>query len=164
MVEDREFIDAAAKGLSIEAEPFRPLAERLGLTVEETLMRLRRLVAEGKVRRFAASVRHQPLGFTENAMLIARVEEETVDAVGQAASALPEVSHCYLRDHPDGDPWCIYIMAHARDEEALARVVEAVRSLPGVRKLEVGRSRGELKKTSLSAIRSQMEEEDGDQV
>ena len=40
MVSDREFIDAAAKGLKIEAEPFKPLAEKLGLSVDQVIERV----------------------------------------------------------------------------------------------------------------------------
>lgn len=157
-MDDRHFIDAAAKGLAIEARPFLPLAERLGLSEVEVVERLKRLVAEGKVRRFAASVRHQPLGYLENAMVIARVDENAVDRVGQAASQIPAVSHCYLRAHPDGDPFCVYIMVHGQDPEALAAAVEKIRALPGVRALEVCRSTAELKKTSLSGVSSELDQ------
>lgn len=159
MIDDRKFIDAAAKGLPIKAEPFAGLAEQLGVSEDEVIATLKRLIEEKKVRRFAASVRHQPMGYAHNAMLIARVPDaETAGKVGEAASGIEEVSHCYERPHPDGWPHAVYIMVHGRELATVEAAVERVRALPGIEKLEVCRSLGEIKKTSLSGVSSSVEE------
>ena len=155
MIDDRKFINAAAKGLPLEAEPFAVLAQLLGITEDEVIATLKRLIAEKKVRRFAASVRHQHIGYAHNAMLIARVPDQAaIVAVGEAAAQIPEVSHCYERPHPDGWPYCVYIMIHGRERATVDAAVARVRALPGIEKLEVLRSMGELKKTSLSGVSS----------
>jgi len=159
MASDREFIDRAAKGLKIEAEPFKPLADDLGMTVDEVIGALKRLIDEGKVRRFAASVRHQPMGYSVNAMVIARCEEGRADEVGRAAADVEGVSHCYLRDHPDGDPWCVYVMIHGQERDAVKTAVEKIKGLSGARVVEVCRSLGELKKTSLSGVTTDLDQE-----
>jgi DNA-binding Lrp family transcriptional regulator len=157
LVSDREFIDAAAKGLKIEAEPFKPLAGKLNMPVSEVIERIGRLIDEGKVRRFAASVRHQPMGYSYNAMVIARTGEESLESVGQAAAGIEAVSHCYQRAHPDGYPWCVYIMIHGQEQETVEEAVERIRSIPGVNELEVCQSLGELKKTSVSGVSTDLE-------
>jgi DNA-binding Lrp family transcriptional regulator len=157
LVSDREFIDAAAKGLKIEAEPFKPLAERLDMTVDEVIERIGRLMAEKKVRRFAASVRHQPMGYSYNSMVIARTDEESLERAGQAATGIEAVSHCYQRMHPDGYPWCVYIMVHGRERETVDDAVEKIRLIPGVNEIEVCRSLGELKKTSVSGVSTDLD-------
>ena len=160
MIDDRKFIDAAAKGLPIEAEPFAGLAKQLGITEDEVIETLKRLIAEKKVRRFAASVRHQHIGYAHNAMLIARVKDEAAGiAVGEAAARIDEVSHCYERPHPDGWPHAVYIMVHGRERATVDAAVERVRGLPGIERLEVLRSAGELKKTSLSGVSSSLAED-----
>jgi len=160
MIDDRKFIDAAAKGLPIEAEPFAGLAQQLGISEDEVIATLQKLIAEKKVRRFAASVRHQHIGYAHNAMLIARVTDAAAGvAVGEAAAQFAEVSHCYERPHPDGWPHAVYIMVHGRDAATVAAAVERVRALPGIEKLEVLRSAGELKKTSLSGVSSSAAED-----
>ena len=156
MISDREFIDAAAKGLEFEARPFKPLAESLEMTEQEVLDRLKDLIAQGKVRRFAASVRHQPMGFSVNAMVMVRTDMEAIDQVGQAGSELAAVSHCYQRAHPDGDPCCLYMMVHGQDDDPVQETVEAIRDIPGVRQVEVCRSVAELKKTSLSGVSTEV--------
>jgi DNA-binding Lrp family transcriptional regulator len=160
MVSDREFIDFSAKGLKIEAEPFKPLAESLGISVDEVIERIQRLIEEGKVRRFAASVRHQPMGYAHNAMIIAGVEKDHLDRVGEAASRISSVSHCYQRAHPDGDPNCIYIMVHGQDQETIEMAVYEIEQIPGIRSLEVCASTRELKKTSVSGVSTNLDEED----
>jgi siroheme decarboxylase len=153
MIDDRKFIDAAAKGLPIEAEPFAGLARQLGISEDEVIATLKRMIAEKKVRRFSASVRHQHIGYAHNAMLIARAADEAAGvAVGEAAAQVPEVSHCYERPHPDGWAHCVYIMVHGRTQAQVDGAVEKIRALPGVLGLEVCPSRGELKKISLSSV------------
>ncbi len=156
MVSDREFIDAAGKGLKLEARPFKPLAEALGLSEQEVLERMAALIEQGRVRRFAASVRHQPMGFSANAMVIARVEPEAVDRVGEKGSELEAVSHCYHRSHPDGDPWCLYLMVHGQDEALVQQTVARIQEISGVREVSICRSVAELKKTSLSGVSTEI--------
>ncbi len=152
MVEDREFIDVAAKGLKIEKRPFKELAERFGMTELEAAETIGRLVEEGKVRRFAASVRHQPAGYVHNAMVIAKAEEGRVDEVGRAAREFETVSHCYHRDHPDGYPDAVYIMVHGRDEDQIQETAKRVENMEAVLSIEVCHSTRELKKTSVSGV------------
>ena len=152
MITDREFIDVAAKGLEIEEEPLTTLAEKLGMTVEQVIERLKRLIDKGKVRRFAASVRHQPMGYTYNAMVIVRTDSSHVEEVGASASSLEAVSHCYQRSHPDGDPWCVYVMMHGRDEATVDKAMAELKQIKGVKALEVCQSVAELKKTSVSGV------------
>jgi DNA-binding Lrp family transcriptional regulator len=152
MTTDREFIDLAAKGLEITPEPLKPLAQALNMTVDEVIARIARLIDEGKVRRFAASVRHQPIGFSYNAMVIAKVEEQAVDRVGGVARQIDAVSHCYHRDHPDGDPFCVYIMMHGRERATVEKALDQVKNIAGVRSVEVCESIEELKKSSVSGV------------
>ena len=156
MISDREFIDAAAKGVPVCAEPFNFLAAKLALPEAEVIARLRDLIAAGKVRRFAASVRHQPLGYAFNVMALARSDQDHVEPVGKAGALLPAVSHCYQRPHPDGDPFCVYLMIHGREEETIAKTIAEIKALPGVRGIEVCPSIRELKKTSLSGVSSEL--------
>ena len=152
MVTDKELIDVAAKGLPLEREPFRALAERFGITQEEVVSRLKGLIEAGKIRRFSASVRHQPMGYRHNAMILARTDVGHLDEVGETACAFPAVSHCYQRSHPDGDPWCVYIMVHGQDAAELDHVIDRIKGLTGVKGVEVCTSLVELKKSSLSGI------------
>ena len=156
MLTDREFIDRAATGLEIEAEPFARLAADLGLSQEGVIARLKRLIEEGKVKRFAASVRHKPMGYAHNTMLLARVEAGRLDELGEAASAFSEISHCYHRHHPDGDPDCLYIMIHTREQERMDEIIGTISAMQGVRGVEVCTSLVELKKTSLSGVSSSL--------
>ncbi len=152
MTTDREFINVAAKGLKIEPEPLAPLAERFNMSIDDVVQRLQKLIDEGKVRRFAASVRHQPMGYSFNAMVIARTDEQSLEDVGQQAKTIDAVSHCYQRSHPDGDPFCIYIMMHGRDKETIDTAVTRIKQIPNVRGIEICHSVAELKKTSVSQV------------
>jgi len=160
MVTDRELIDATARGLDIEPEPFARVASELGLSQEEVIERIGRMIEQGKVRRFAASVRHQPVGYSYNAMVMARVEPGRIEEAGKKARALEQVSHCYQRAHPEGDENCLYVMVHGKKESEVADAVDKVKALQGVRSVEVCRSTLELKKTSLSGVTTVLDEDE----
>lgn len=142
----------AAKGLKIEPEPWKDVADALGLTQEEVIEGIGRLIEEGKVRRFAASVRHQPIGYSHNTMVVVRTSEDDLDQVGNTGAGIDAVSHCYHRAHPNGDPWCVYMMVHGTDLHEVNKAIEQIKQIPGVRGIEVCASIGELKKTSLTGV------------
>lgn len=156
MVTDKELIDLVAGGLKIEAEPFKSVAESLGISEDEIIERIKNLIAEGKVKRFAASVRHQPMGYDYNAMILVRTDEANLDRVGSEISGIEKVSHCYQRAHPDGDPWCVYVMVHEQEKGRLDQTIEKIRNTAGVKEIEVCSSLIELKKTSLSRVTTKL--------
>jgi len=100
------------------------------------------------------------MGYAHNAMIIVCVEKENLDRVGEAASRIPAVSHCYQREHPDGDPDCIYIMVHGQEQETIEMAVYEIEQIPGIRSLEVCPSTRELKKTSVSGVSTNLDEDD----
>jgi DNA-binding Lrp family transcriptional regulator len=129
--------------------PYADLAEKLGWTEERTLAEVARLKDEGVIRRLGGVVVHQRAGFTANAMVVWRIEDDRLDAAGRALAGVERVSHCYWRPGVPGWPFNLYTMVHARDQAELLEAVEAMAPLAGAAEWRVLTSLRELKKTSL---------------
>ncbi len=69
---------------------------------------LRRLLADGVIKRLGVVVRHRELGYRANAMVVWDVPDERVDEVGRTLAALPFVTLCYRRPRrlPAGHTTC----------------------------------------------------------
>jgi len=112
---EKNIIAAIQSDIPVSPRPYLDLAEDLGITEEVLLTTLQNLCDRGVIRRFGATLRHQKTGFTANAMVAWKVDEDQIDRVGEIMASFEQVSHCYRRD-PRGDwPYNLYTMIHARD-------------------------------------------------
>lgn len=95
---DRGLIDALHGGFPIEDRPYATVAARLGMTEDEVIARLERLLEERALTRFGPLYDAVELGgaFTLAAMA---VPEDRFDAVVEIVNAFPEVAHNYRREH-----------------------------------------------------------------
>jgi siroheme decarboxylase len=149
---DRKIVAATQAGLPLVREPYRAIAEKLGLDEAEVIIRLRRLLAEGAIRRIGAIPNHYALGFTANGMSAWDVADETVAEVGARIGALDEVTHCYERPrHLPLWPYNLFAMVHGRTrEEVRGKVARIARLIgPAARSHDVLFSTRILKKTGL---------------
>jgi DNA-binding Lrp family transcriptional regulator len=112
---DRRLIAVSRGGLPLVRDPYRQLAEGLGLSTVEVLGRLRRLADRGVIRRVAAIVDQRRVGLTGNVLAAWAVSEGRADGVGEHLAQRPEVTHCYLRAPAPGWPYTLYAMIHGPD-------------------------------------------------
>ena len=117
-----------------------------GVSCEE----LRDDLAQKRMRRFGAILRHQEAGFAYNAMVCFGLDErrETKDERGWALAKKPYVSHCYERPVFEGFPYSLYAMMHARSAEDLECYIKDAAASIGNPEYVVLHSVKELKKTS----------------
>ena len=109
--------------------PYADIAAMTGVTEADVLELVRALRADGAIRRFGASIKHQKTGWSANIMVAWRVSEADADACGRSAAAHDRVSHCYFRPSPTPDwPYTLYTMVHGRSRDECLAVVEALRA------------------------------------
>ncbi|MEO9363258.1 MAG: Lrp/AsnC family transcriptional regulator [Nitrososphaera sp.] len=119
---DKEFVRELQKDLPVTKEPFKEMAQNLGITTEELYAKAREYEKVGLMRRFAAILRHRDAGFVANGMVVWNVPEDRVDDVGFKLAAFPQVSHCYRRPvYPDWK-YNVFSMVHARSLEAAEKM------------------------------------------
>jgi len=110
---DRAILNLVQTAFPIEAEPYRALGERLGLTEAEVLGRVKRLRETGVIRRIGGNFSAGRLGYTST-LCAARVPKDKLAAFIDAVNRYDGVTHNYRRSH-DLNVWFTFI-APSREE------------------------------------------------
>ena len=149
---DRALIQATQAGLPLTPQPYQSLAEPLGITAEEVMARMARMLDNGIIRRIGAVPNHYALGYKGNGMSVWNVPAERIREIGEHIGALDFVSHCYQRPrHLPEWPYNLFAMVHGRDRAEVEQKVTQIAALLGSDDLghEVLFSSRILKKTGL---------------
>ena len=95
---DRAIVNALQGGFPLSDEPYREVAETLGLTEAELIARLLRLLESKTLTRFGPMYQVERMG---GAFVLAAlaVPEADYERVAEQVNALPEVAHNYRREH-----------------------------------------------------------------
>lgn len=124
---DTAFIKELQDDLPLVSRPFDPMAERLGMSVDQLFEYCEKMVERRLMRRYSAVLYHRRAGFNANAMIVWKVPEERAQEVGEIMATSPAVTHCYQRPTYDDWHYSHFTMIHAttRDEcEEIAREIE----------------------------------------
>ena len=125
--EEKDYIRELQKDLEIVERPFLKSAQKLGITEEQLLDKVKHYEEIGVMRRFAAILRHREVGFTANGMIVWKVPDEKIEEVGAKLGAFPQVSHCYQRPvYPDW-PYSVFSMVHCKsiaEAEDMAKQIQ----------------------------------------
>jgi DNA-binding Lrp family transcriptional regulator len=122
---DKRLIAAIQRGLPLVHRPYAAVAEQVGLSEQQVLARIGRLLESGVIKRMGVVVRHHELGYRANAMVVWDVPDEQVDELGQCLGRFDFVTLCYRRPRrlPDW-PYNLFCMIHGRDREAVLERVQ----------------------------------------
>jgi DNA-binding Lrp family transcriptional regulator len=145
--EDKEFIRQLQKDLEIVDRPFLKASQNLGITENEVFEKLNYYESIGVMRRFAAILRHREAGFTANGMIVWKVPEKQINAVGEKLGAFPQVSHCYERPvYPDW-PYNVFSMIHCKSFDEAEGMAKQIQEQIDVDEYKILFSSREFKKT-----------------
>ena len=81
---DRQLVLATQGGLPLVARPYARLAEQLGLSEADVMLRLQGLLDRGLIRRIGVVPNHYAIGWTANGMTVWNVPDDKVDELGGA--------------------------------------------------------------------------------
>ena len=145
---DRKIINELSGNIAGSKEPYRDIAVRLGMSLDELLDRIRGYQEVGVLRRMGAMIAHRVAGVDANGMIVWDVPEDQVEEKGSKLASAPEVTHCYARPrHPDW-PYRLYTMVHGRTRDECRRVAARLSREIDVESYKVVFSTREFKKTS----------------
>ncbi len=149
---DRELILLTQSGLPRVSKPYHVLADALGISADEVMMRLTNMLDSGVIRRIAAVPNHYKLGFKTNGMTVWDVPDENTKELGAIVGALPFVSHCYQR--PRYLPtwrYNLFAMVHGKNKVEVNKLINEIKHVLGshLRANDVLYSTKILKKTGL---------------
>ena len=152
---DRRLIAATQAGLPLARRPYHAVGAAIGLSGEEVMARVRRLMAAGIIRRIGVVANHYRLGYTANGMSVWDIADDVVAGAGEEIGALGFVSHCYQRPRqPPLWPYNLFAMVHGHSRAEVALKVAEIEALLGARarRHEVLYSARILKKTGLRLV------------
>ena len=124
---DKKILNIVQKEFPVVAEPFKVVAERVGITEDEVLERISRLKQEGIIRRIGAVFDSKKMGFVST-LCAAQVPEEKLKAFVEVVNSYAGVTHNYRRDY-EYNVWFTFI---APDEETLEKSLAEIRETTGV--------------------------------
>jgi DNA-binding Lrp family transcriptional regulator len=154
---DKRIIRALQQDLPLVERPFDVLAKEAGITVPELLAAAKSYEQTGRMRRFAAVLRHREAGFKANAMGAWIVPAEKEDDFGAAAAQFQAVSHCYRRPTYEDWPYSMFTMVHGQTEAECESVLKAISDATRVTGYAALYSTNEYKKTRVRYFTGEIE-------
>ncbi len=143
---DRRLIIELEKGIALTHEPFAAIGLRLGIAEDEVILRIRRLRADGVIRKIRARINQRKIGIMANALVAWKPPEEWTGY--EALASQPGVSHCYLREPVPGRwEYTVYTVHHKRTRDEVYDEVRTIADEIGIRDYRVLFSTEELKRT-----------------
>ncbi|HEY7408876.1 MAG TPA: AsnC family transcriptional regulator [Gemmatimonadaceae bacterium] len=144
---DIELVRVLQRDVPLVPEPFVVWADEASLSIDALIGEAERFIREGRMRRFAAVLRHQKAGFISNGMAVWKVPPERAEEVGRMMASYRAVSHCYKRPTYPHWPYSHFTMIHGRSEAEVEAVADAIAKETGVTEHVVLYSLREFKKT-----------------
>ena len=138
---DKDILREVQSRLPIDERPFLVLAQKLGLTEDEVIGRLKAMKESGVIRRIGGNFFSGRLGFSST-LCAAKVPPEKFDAFVDCVNSYPGVTHNYRREH-DYNVWFTFIAQSMEDiHEHLADIsrrtqVEEICSFPSRRMFKI---------------------------
>jgi DNA-binding Lrp family transcriptional regulator len=135
-VVDRRLLAAIQDGLPVVERPFQAVGEAIGLSENEVIAWLERMIDDGVIKRFGVIVRHRELGYRANAMVVWDVPDARVAEAGRTLAGMPFVTLCYRRPRrPPAWPYNLFCMIHGRERGAVETLVEQASAAAGLEDL-----------------------------
>ena len=125
---DRRIINALQGDFPLCDEPYRAVAEALGISATELLARLGAMLEAGVLTRFGPLFQVERMGgaFVLGAL---KVPEEDFERVAGLVNSLPEVAHNYRREHALN----MWFVLATETPDGIATAMEKLERLTGYR-------------------------------
>ena len=147
---DMALISFLQAGIPIEADPYREISEKLGLSRQEIISRIKKLHEDRIIRRVGASIVPSKLGYEANGMVVCEVSSDKISQIGEYVASLKEITHCYERKTiPNIWNYNVFFMIHGLSRSSVEEYVSNLMKKLGINNFEILFSVKELKKTSV---------------
>lgn len=126
MLDARDFalLTEIQTGLPLSSRPYRDIGLLLDMSEAEVIERLGVLQHSGLIKRLGVIVRHRPLGYRANAMVVWNIPDAQVKALGDRISRMAFVTLCYQRPRTAEWPYNLYCMIHGKDRGTVLAQLE----------------------------------------
>jgi DNA-binding Lrp family transcriptional regulator len=127
---DRAILNEIQSHFPLVIRPYAEMGEKVGVSEEEVLARVKRLHEAGIIRRIGANFTSRKLGYTST-LCAARVPPEKLPHFAAVVNRYPGVTHNYLRKHR----YNVWFTLIAESPDRLAEIIEEIRKAGGVEEI-----------------------------
>jgi len=147
---DQAILRAAQEGIPVVKEPFERIAKEAGISQDEVIARLKKLISGSVIKRLGISINQRKVGIVANAVVVWKVPQEHVDSVGNVLAAYREITHCYERVTMPGK-WehNLFTVIHGYTRESVEEMAERLSKVVGISDFLVLFSNEQFKRTSV---------------
>lgn len=150
---DKKIICAMQDEFPLVAEPYREIAEKIGISETELLNRLKCYTQSGKIRKMGAVLRHREVGYSANALCAWLVPDARIDEIGCLMASKAEITHCYVRTEQADWRYNFYTMLHGHTRKECQDFAAKLSQETGLTNYIMLYSTKEWKKTSMRYFR-----------
>lgn len=125
---DKKILNYIQKTFPVVEEPFRVIGEEVGITEEEALGRVKRMVDTGLIRRIGGVFDTKKMGFVSTLVAASVPEAKLADFV-EMVNSLKGVTHNYRRAHA----YNVWFTLIAPTEDELRQNLAAIEEKTGVK-------------------------------
>jgi DNA-binding Lrp family transcriptional regulator len=146
---EKKLIRKLQEDIPLVSQPYKAIADELGITEYEVLEKVQEFCNNGVIRRLGASLNHRNIGVKANAMVVWYVPEQRIEEVSKVMVSFKEVSHCYQRPILQNWHYNIFTMIHGLSRQQCESVVNEIQGIIDIHEYDILYSTKELKKTSM---------------
>ncbi len=125
---DRKIVQMIQDDFPIVERPWKEVGDKLNLTEEDVINRLRRLKEQGIARKIGSIVDGSKVGLTAATLVAMKVPKNKVPEVARIINSYSAISHNYEREHE----YNVWFTITATNNDELAMMLEAIRQKTGI--------------------------------
>ncbi|MFO7965722.1 MAG: AsnC family transcriptional regulator [Desulfobacterales bacterium] len=138
---DKMILNRIQSDFPITPEPYKAIAEEVGLGEAEVISRLARLKKQGIIRRIGGNFVPSKVGYVST-LCAAKVPKEKIEAFAAVVNGYPGVTHNYLRSGEVNIWFTLIAPSMAEIESALKAIsektgIDDILNLPATRKYKI---------------------------
>ncbi len=146
---DISIIRKMQEDLPLVPQPYKEIAEELGIAENELINKIKEFLSKGIIRRFGTTLNHRNVGFKANGMVVWKVPDERIKDVSKIMILFSQISHCYQRPVFPGWPYNIFTMVHGENKQECEKIVKEISNAVNINEYNILYSTDELKKVSM---------------
>lgn len=119
---DKILVKKLQEPLALVENPFKEIANSLGIDQKELFSWIKKMKQKGGLRRFGALLKHDKVGFKTNVMIAWEIEKEKIDSLIEKLSKHLFITHCYERKSYPYWKYNFYTMCHFKREQEKEKI------------------------------------------
>lgn len=146
---DKKIIRILQEDIPLISEPYKQMAEELGIEEEVLLHKIKEFTELGIIRRYGSALFHRKIGFQANAMVVWQIDKDRIEKVGKKMATFEKVTHCYERPTSEEWKYNLFTMVHGKTKVECEGIINDISHEIQEKNYEVLYSITELKKNSM---------------